>query len=189
MSKFLLLLGPSGVGKSTIIEELQRIDKRFVYISPYITRSLRVGETNKNSISDRQMDEMEERGEFLIINRLFGIRYATPKLPIVKALAQNNFPVLDWPINRIEIMRRAFPGRLYVVYVSPPTIEVLQQRLSKDKRDANGMRLLKAREELQTFWSSNYSGMYDFEVVSEEGKVPELAKRIYSSYLNSVNYS
>ena len=44
MQKFLLLLGVSGVGKSTIIRKLLAMDERFVYISPYITRQLREGE-------------------------------------------------------------------------------------------------------------------------------------------------
>jgi len=102
MSKFLLLLGPSGVGKSSIIEELLQLDSRFVYISPFMTRALREGEKNKISISGEEMDKMWNRGELLVINELYGIRYATPRLPIVQALAQGNFPVLDWPISRIE---------------------------------------------------------------------------------------
>jgi guanylate kinase len=114
VSKFLLLLGPSGVGKSTIIEELCRIDKRFVYISPYTTRPLREGEKNKISISGEQMDEMWSRRELLVINKLYGIRYATPRLPIEEALASEGFPVLDWPVSRIEVMNQAFPNQLYV---------------------------------------------------------------------------
>ncbi|HBD04983.1 TPA: hypothetical protein DCZ32_00830, partial [Candidatus Uhrbacteria bacterium] len=58
MSKLLLLLGPSGVGKSAIIDELSKLDSRFVYISPYMTRPLRQGERNKIAVSDEQMDEM-----------------------------------------------------------------------------------------------------------------------------------
>ncbi|MBI2459148.1 MAG: hypothetical protein HYV53_01175 [Parcubacteria group bacterium] len=61
MSKFLLLLGPSGVGKSAIIDELSKFDNRFVYISPYMTRPLRLGEKNKVAVSDEQMDEMWRR--------------------------------------------------------------------------------------------------------------------------------
>ena len=67
MSKFLLLLGPSGVGKSAIIDELSKLDSRFVYISPYMTRPLRVGERNKVAISDKQMDKMWARGELLSV--------------------------------------------------------------------------------------------------------------------------
>lgn len=183
MSKFLLLLGPSGVGKSSIIEELIRLDNRFVYISPFITRSLRKGEKNKISISDEEMDGMWRQGEFLVINEFYGVRYATPRSPIEQALREGNFPVLDWPISRMDVMTGAFPNQLYVVYILPPSIEVLQRRLMKDDRDSDGHRLRNAREELEIYGSSRYSGVCDFEIVSEENQVPKIAKAIYAKYL------
>lgn len=183
MSKFLLLLGPSGVGKSSIIEELIRLDSRFVYISPFMTRLLREGEKNKISISGEEMDEMSERGEFLVINELYGVRYATPRQPIEQALKEGDFPVLDWPISRMSVMTEAFPDQLYVVYISPPSIEALQQRLARDNRDADGHRLRSAREELEALESSRQVGIYDFEIVSEENQVPKVAQTIYANYL------
>jgi len=186
MSKFLLLLGPSGVGKSSIIEELIRLDSRFVYISPFMTRPLRKEEKNKISISGEEMDEMWNRGQLLVINELYGIRYATPRLPIVQALAKGNFPVLDWPVDRIDVMTQAFPGQLHVVYVSPPSIEALRQRLSKDERDADGHRLRSAQEELEAYKSSRYIGVYDFEIIAEENQVPKIAQAIYASYLQNL---
>ncbi|MFH1030385.1 MAG: hypothetical protein V1770_03955 [bacterium] len=186
MSKFLLLLGPSGVGKSAIIDELSKLDKRFIYISPYMTRPLRPGERNKVSVSNEHMNEIWRCGELLVINELYGgIRYGTPRLPIVEALATGNFPMLDWPINRLEVMTQAFHGQLFVVYVSPPSIDVLRQRLAKDGRDADGARLTNATKGLQQFWSSRYVGAYDYEIVSEDGRVAEIAEMIYSNYLKS----
>lgn len=182
MSKFLVLLGPSGVGKSSIIEELLRLDSRFIYISPFMTRPLRKGEKNKISISGEEMDEMWNRGELLVINELYGIRYATPQLPIMQALTEGNFPVLDWPISRIEVMIQAFPNQLCVVYISPPSIESLQQRLVKDGRDIDGHRLRSARDELETHRQTLNSAI-DFEIVSEENQVPEIARAIYAKYL------
>lgn len=186
MSKFLLLLGPSGVGKSAIIDELSKLDNRFVYISPYMTRPLRAGEINKVAISSKQMDEMWRRREFLVINELYGnIRYGTPRLPIEEALAMRNFPVLDWPIDQLEVMTRAFPEQLFVVYISPPSINVLRQRLAKDKRDKDGMRFKDAMQELQRYWSSEYMGLYNMEVVSEDNKLSKIAIAIYANYLKS----
>ncbi len=185
MSKFLLILGPSGVGKSTIIEELCRLDSRFVYISPYMTRSLREREINKISISGEQIDKMWNRGELLVINEIYGVRYATPKLPIVQALAERNFPVLDWPITRLKVMTQWFSGQLHIVYVSPPSIDVLRQRLARDKRDTDGNRLQCACKELKAYWSSKYAGICNFEIVAEENQVPKIVQAIYASYLES----
>lgn len=186
MSKFLLILGPSGVGKSAIIKELCRLDNRFVYISPYMTRPLRVEEENKTSITDEQMDKMWRQGELLVINELYGIRYATPRLPIIQALTECNFPVLDWPISRIEIMMQAFPNQLQIVYVSPPSIEILRQRLVKDGRDTNGSRLQSACKELEAYWSSQYSGICHFEIITEENQILKVAHAIYINYLKSL---
>lgn len=185
MSKFLLLLGPSGVGKSVVINELLKIDDRFIYISPYMTRPIRLGEDDKIMVSDIQMNEMMQRGELLVVNKLFnGIRYGTPKLPIEEALASGNFPVLDWPIDRLEIMTRAF-SQLFVVYIAPPSIDVLRQRLTKDGRDIDGSRLANAERELNGYWSHKYKESYDMEVVSEDNKASEIATIIYTSYLKS----
>ncbi|MFA5945510.1 MAG: hypothetical protein WC802_01175 [Patescibacteria group bacterium] len=187
MSKFLLLLGPSGVGKSTIIEELTRLDGRFTYISPYMTRPLRVGERNKVSISAEQIDQMSFQGELLVVNELFGgIRYGTPSAPIVGALEKGDFPVLDWPIDRLAVMTQAFPRQLYVVYVAPPSIDVLRSRLAGDGRDHGGRRMKSAVEELRRFSSGEFDEACDMSLVSQEGKIPGVAFAIYEGYVRSL---
>ena len=148
-----------------------------------MTRPLRDGERNKVSISGEKMDEMSERGEFFVINELYGVRYATPRQPIEQALKEGNFPVLDWPISRISVMTEAFPSQLYIVYISPPSIEALQQRLASDDRDIDGHRLRSARKELEALGSFRRVGVYDFEIVSEENRVPKIAQTIYANYL------
>jgi len=78
-NKLLLLLGPSGVGKSTIIKDMLARDRRFVYVTPYMTRPLRKGETDKISISDAELDTMIAGNQFWSVNTLYGVRYASPK--------------------------------------------------------------------------------------------------------------
>ncbi len=186
MSRFMLLLGPSGVGKSAVIDELSKLDDRFVYICPYMTRPLREGERNKVSVSRSQMDAMSQRGELLVVNELFGgILYGTPRLPIEAALSAEKFPVLDWPIDRLSIMKQAFPGQLFSIYVSPPSLDVLRQRLGKDGRDADGARFASAQKELERFWALGYVGDYDYEIVSQEGQISRIAQAIFTNYIQS----
>lgn len=186
MTKFLLLLGPSGTGKSTIIRELRQMDERFIYISPYITRPLRENETDKVHISDQEMDLRKENGEFLTINNLYGIRYATPIEPITKALEENLFPVLDWPISRMEIMTHSFPSQLYAVYVCPPSWEELQERIGKDQRNKDAGRIEAARKEFYEFKTGGYEGLFDFQVISYNFGISEIAKKIYLNYLQNI---
>lgn len=185
MNKLLLILGVSGVGKSSIIKALLALDNKFVYIVPFTTRPSRGVEETKISISDKEMEELWSRGELLSVNEIHGIRCGTPRLSIIQTLEQNNIPVLDWPITCIEVMRQAFPNQFYAVYVLPPSIEILQQRLFKEKRGMNGHRLENAREELEAYQSFEYMGTCDLEIISEENKISEITQIIYAGYLSS----
>ena len=183
MSKFLLLLGPSGVGKSTLIKELMNVDSRFVYISPYITRPLREDEKDKIFVTNETMNDMANKGEFLVINEIYGIKYATPRKPIEEAFRSGKFPVLDWPIHKIGIMTDAFGEQLYQVYISPPSLEELKVRIDKDNRDQNGARFKEAENELKKFWAGKFDDVLDIKVVNKVGQFPQIAKAIYLEYM------
>jgi guanylate kinase len=184
-TKFLLLLGPSGVGKSTIIWALREMSDRYVYISPYTNRPLREGETDKVSISDADMDRMIAAGKLLVVNEKFNWRYATPRSTILDAFAAHNYPLLDWPVDRLGVMQEAFGDRLYVVYVAPPSIAELEARLANDNRDSGGTRLRAAEAELESYHAGEFSSFCDFEVVSD-GDVNQLAVQIHTAYLGSL---
>lgn len=185
-TRFLLLLGPSGVGKSRIINILRRLDPRYTYISPYTNRVLRDGETDKISVDDEEINRLQAAGELLAINEKFGFRYATPKSSITDALGNHQFPLLDWPIERLAIMREAFGYQLFIVYVEPPSLEVLATRLAKDGRDVSGSRFREARHELEHYWAGDYSGFYDTSVVSYDAADDEPASTVHRYYLDAI---
>lgn len=186
-TKFLLILGPSGVGKSRVIWALQEMDDRYTYISPFTNRRLRSGETDKVYIDDAGMKAMEAANEFLVVNELFGYRYATPRCTIVDAFTAGNFPLLDWPIDRLEVMRENFGDQLFVVYLEPPSLEVLANRLEADGRDGDGGRLRAASEELDRYWSGAFDAVCDLKIVSQEGQVGQIATTIHDTYLQSIS--
>lgn len=184
-SKFLLLLGVSGVGKSTIIRELCKLDSHFVYISPFMTRELRSGETDKVPITGEQMDKMERQGKLLVVNKLYGVRYATPREPIEQAFMGEQFPLLDWPIDRLHIMQQAFPGKLFTVYIEPPDTETLRRR-SADGRDPEEKRMDAATAELAMLAQGTYDDAINYRVVSSEGEAASVAYAIYNKYLRAM---
>lgn len=186
MNKLLLILGPSGVGKSSIIQEILRLDKQCVSVPTYTTRPLRVGEKEKISISSRKLFEMRDRHELLEINELYGNYYATPILPIIKIFADNKIPILDWPVSRLGIMRKAFPGQLYTAYLAPPSIGVLKQRLLNDGRDIDNGRLRLACEELKAYWSGRYASLCHLNIISDEGNQTKIAEMILGAHRSSV---
>ncbi len=185
-SHFLFVGGVSGVGKTTIMNELKKLDKRFSYIPPETTRLLRPEETDKKHISLSEMNKKEEQGEYLTVNEINGIHYGTPKKPIRDAFNQQAFPMLDFPIGRHDLIKEYTNDRIYTVYLKPPSLEELYNRLSYDGRDATGERFLSAKKELEDYNKGKFSSIIDTDLVSETGKAKEVARNIYSDFINHI---
>lgn len=185
-SKFLLLLGPSGAGKSTIIKHLKQIDKRFVYISPLTTRNLRPGETDKIHASLEEIKQLQNENKLLKVNVIYDIYYATPKEPIDASLENNLFPVLDWPVNELEVMQKQYKDKLYVVYVQPDNLEELQRRLANDGRDKTGKRYEAGIQELQNYLDGKYDNFIDLKVINTKDCDKETAQFIYDQFIANI---
>ncbi len=182
--RFLLLLGPSGVGKSSIVQRLRQLDERFIYISPYITRGLRVGEKDKVSVCGTTLDALVRDGKILVENQIYGIRYATPREPIEQAFVKGKFPVLDWPIARLDVMEQHFPGLLFRVYVEVDA-ETLRCRLAADDRDPTQSRLQAGVVELEHLMHGTYDHCIDYRIANTSGEVDAVAHTIYEQYLQA----
>lgn len=180
-SKLVLLLGPSGAGKTTVIRALTRQDYRFEYVSPVTTRTLRPGETDKIHISGSEMEALHCKGMLVARNSLYGHEYGTPRSPIEAMLSSGRFPCLDWPVAQVGTMSASFPGRIFCVYVVPPSMDVLLQRLQQDGRDSSGERWLLAQAELDAFWRGDFDKVIDLVLVSRDGRAAQLAFAICST--------
>ena len=181
--KFFLLLGPSGCGKSTIIHHLKEIDNRFQYVSPYTTRMLREGETDKIHVSLEDIQKLEAEGKLLTVNNIYGIYYATPKDVIDNALQGGQFPILDWPVDKIDIMLTHYPSHLHVIYIEPDSLEELAIRLAKDGRDPDGQRFAKGQLELENYEQGLYDPFIDLKVLNKTGQSKEQALKIYEHFV------
>jgi guanylate kinase len=182
-NKLVLFLGPTAAGKSTVIRQLASLDPRFKYVAPFTTRQLRPGETEKVSVSAAQLDVMEEAGQLLARNQLYGHEYGTPRNGIEQSLRAGCFPCLDWPIQQLHIIAAAFPGRIFRIYIVPPSLAILHQRLEADGRDSTGDRFIQARTELNAFWSGSYNGLIDLVVINSDGQVPQIAESLRAALI------
>jgi guanylate kinase len=177
-------MGSTGCGKTTIVRCLEKVDPRFTYIRPYTTRPLRQGETDKVFITDNEMQDLWDRGALIVVNNLYGIKYGTPRLPFEDAFEKKHFPVIDWPIQRIQIMETAFPDKLFRVYIKPPNLTVLEQRL-KERIDFQE-RVKFAKDELEEVEQNKYNELIDMVVTNETDKTSKVAKLIYQKYLDAL---
>lgn len=181
--RFLLISGPSGVGKSTVISYLKQLDSNFIYVTPYTTRKLRPGEQDKVSISIEQMHDLDRASKLLTINKIYGIYYGTPRDIIDTALINGKNPILDWPIEKIEIMQKQYKDKLFVVYLHPEDINELKARLSIDKRDVDGKRIDLGVQELKNFYNGEYDNSIDLKIVNKNELAKQIASLIYKKFM------
>lgn len=136
---FVLLLGPSATGKSTIIGEMntQSEDRVFEYVKPCMTRPNRPGETDKNYVPDQEFDRLRRAGEFVVVNSLYGVRYGTPLHGILRPLQSGNIPVLDYPLETVHALQRPEYDTLNF-YIYPSSTEEWHKRVENSGRDTAG---------------------------------------------------
>jgi guanylate kinase len=184
--KFLLIAGPSGIGKSTTIKELQKLDDRFVYIKPFTTRPLRASEIDKIHMPLEEMLKLQEQKKLAALNYVYGNYYATPLDPILEAFASGAFPILDWPIEKMPAMKELFKDQVVSVYLYVDEIEQLSDRLNLDSRDPNGKRLESGRFELESFFRGEFDDLIDYKIRNSHADPSATAKTVYEAYLSSL---
>lgn len=135
----IVVAGPSGVGKGTVIRELLATDPRLWLSVSATTRPLRPGEHHGREYWFLTADEFADRaaaGEFLEEFAVYDARYGTPRGPIDEHLATGDDVVLELDVQGARAVREAFPDAL-LVFVAPPSREVQRRRLLGRDPDAD----------------------------------------------------
>ncbi len=185
-TKFMAVMGPSGVGKSTIMHELQKLDSRFVLIKTHVTRPLRPGERDRVSLSLPELKEMRRRGEALQINHIYGAYDAAlPKKPIEKAMEAGLFPMCDYKIMYAAELKAELSGELFCIYLLPPNPTAIISRLEKAGRKIETTRLLEDSKEIASL-ETIYESMVDLKIVNREGEADKVAREIRLAYLKAL---
>ncbi|WP_433798743.1 guanylate kinase [Actinomycetospora sp. CA-084318] len=153
--RLLVLAGPSGVGKSTVVAELRRMAAPLWFSVSATTRAARPGEQDGREyhfVSDADFDRMVAEGEMLewaSIHR--GLhRSGTPAQPVEDHLAAGEPVLLELDLAGARAVRQRRPDAL-LVFLEPPSWEVLVDRLTgrgTEPQDVIDRRLATARIEL-----------------------------------------
>ena len=162
-----IVSAPSGAGKTTLVERLVEQMPRLKMSRSYTSRRARDGESDGvdyNFVSRDRFEAMIAAGEFLEWAGVFGNLYGTCAADTERLLADGNDVVLVIDVQGARKVRSlGIPTT--TVFVMPPSMEVLEQRLrgrSKDSEEAMQRRLQVARDELAAFAD------YDYVVVNDE---------------------
>jgi guanylate kinase len=148
-----VLSGPSGVGKSTVVNELrERHPDVWVSVS-VTTRFPRPGEIEGKHykfVNDQRFDEMIASGELLEWAEFAGHRYGTPRRPVLDRLTAAVPVLLEIDLQGARQVRASMPDA-QLVFLTPPSWEELVRRLTRrgtEAADRIEARLAEAREEL-----------------------------------------
>lgn len=138
---------PSGAGKTSVCRAVVRQDKNIHYSVSATTRPPRPGEKNGKSyffLSKAQFQKMLRSGALLESALVYGNYYGTPKKPLLAAWQKGKDVIADLDIQGMRSCRRLLPDRTVSVFLLPPSIEELTQRLKK--RHTEGTRELLRRQ-------------------------------------------
>ena len=130
--RLIVLSGPSGVGKDTVLRELFTIDPSLRYSVSYTTRPPRPGEQDGvaySFVDDATFDEMIKRGEFLEWANIYASRYGTSLQKVLDAIARGEEIVLKIDVQGAESVRQRMGSDATFIFLLPPSKEELRRRL------------------------------------------------------------
>lgn len=126
----LVVSGPSGVGKSSVVDGLLEETGAAFSVSA-TTRPPRSGEVDGEDyhfVSPAAFDRLIDDGELLEWAEYGGYRYGTPRAPVLEHLEAGENVVLDIENNGAHQVKAAFPEAV-LVFIVPPSIDELERRL------------------------------------------------------------
>jgi guanylate kinase len=128
----LVVAAPSGAGKSSITRALLDADSQLSLSVSVTTRAPRPGERDGEHYFFRtaaEFDAMAADGGLLEWAIVFGRRYGTPRAPVQAALEAGRDVVFDIDWQGYRQLRAALPGDVVGVFILPPGMAELEQRL------------------------------------------------------------
>ena len=164
----LVLSSPSGAGKTTLSRKLLDDDGDVSLSVSVTTRPPRRGEVDGRDyhfIDEARFQDMVRRSELLEWAKVFDYHYGTPKRPVDEVLAQGRDVLFDIDWQGTQQLREKAAGDLVSIFVLPPSIPDLEQRLrtrAQDSDDVIHTRMAKAADEM-SHWAE-----YDYVVINKD---------------------
>src|SRR3954449_3134184 len=150
----LVVAAPSGAGKSTITRALLASERQLELSISATTRPPRPGERDGIHYHFRSPEAfavMVAQGAMLEWATVFGNMYGTPRAPVEQALASGRDVVFDIDWQGHRQLRAALPEDVISVFILPPSLKALEDRLRSRGGDDDGeiaRRMQTARDEI-----------------------------------------
>ncbi|MEA5575178.1 guanylate kinase [Anabaena sp. UHCC 0451] len=167
LGKLIVLTGPSGVGKGTLMQTLLQRHPELYYSVSVTTRSPRTGEINGKNYdftSRSQFEQLVAQGEFLEWAEFAGNYYGTPRAAVLEHIQSGTLVVLEIELEGARQIRASYPNALSI-FILPPSFSELEKRIrgrGQDSEEAIARRLGRALEEIQA------ADEFDIQIVNDD---------------------
>ncbi|WP_246826859.1 MULTISPECIES: guanylate kinase [unclassified Eikenella] len=164
----------SGTGKTTLIARLLQHHSDIRVSVSHTTRAPRRGEENGKHyhfVSVPEFERMIEEGQFVEYAKVYGNYYGTSTQSLESLTRQGVDVILEIDTQGAEQIRRLLP-QAYSIFIAPPSLATLEQRLRQRAADAPqviAVRLAEARNEIEQ------ARLFDYLVVNDDLTAAEAA--------------
>jgi guanylate kinase len=167
VGKLIVLTGPSGVGKGTLLRSLlERHPELYLSVSA-TTRQPRPGEIDGQHyyfVSRDKFEQMVSAGELLEWAEYAGNYYGTPRAPVEQQIQLGQLVILEIEVVGARKINQTFPTALRI-FILPPSFAELEQRIrgrGQDSEEAISRRLSRAKAELEA------ADEFDVQLINED---------------------
>lgn len=166
----LVICGPSGVGKGTLIQKLMQDSDQFGFSVSHTTRSPRPGEENGVHYyfsTKEQVGKEIAEGKFLEYAEVHGNLYGTSVQAVQTVLQTGKVCVLDIDVQGARQVRKSALKAIFV-FIAPPSLEELEKRLvgrNTETKEQIEKRLRNAKAEIS---SLNEKGLFDYLLINDD---------------------
>lgn len=175
----IVLSGPSGVGKDSVIQGLKQTNYPFYFVVTATTRPIRPNErdgVDYHFVSVGEFAEMIENDELLEYAVVYGDYKGIPKKHVREALASGQDVIMRIDVQGAATIRALVPNAV-TIFLTAESEEELVRRLQLRKTeepDQLKMRIVTARRELRRFTE------FDYVVINREERLDEAVNEVLS---------
>ncbi|OIP27492.1 MAG: guanylate kinase [Chloroflexi bacterium CG08_land_8_20_14_0_20_45_12] len=174
---FIILSGPSGVGKDAVLKKLKELELPFHYVVTATTRHRRVTETHGIDyyfLSKDKFQHMREKGELIEWAEVYGNYYGVPKEEITQALTKGKDAIFKVDVQGVATLKKTLPQAIFI-FLMPPSMDELGRRLkgrSSESQADLAFRLEKAAEEIKSL------PLFDYVITSHQNRLDDIISQI-----------